>query len=124
MTNQDTVLIFAEAEALVRMFACDFLDDAGFKVFEASGADEALLLLQARPDVRVLVTDVEMPGSMNGFELAHRVRERWPRIAIVVVSGRWRAAEADLPEGARFISKPYSPDLMVQVIRDCVSEAH
>jgi len=95
------VVVLAEDEPLARMFASDFLDDAGFKVFEVCHADDALLLLQARPDVQVLMTDVEMPGgSMNGFELARRVRERWPRMAVVVVSGRAMPAPGDLPDTA------------------------
>jgi two-component system, response regulator PdtaR len=72
------VVLVVEDQTLVRMFMADFLDEAGFKVFEAVGADEALTVLEARPDVQAVVTDIEMPGSMNGIELTHVIRDRWP----------------------------------------------
>ncbi len=116
------VVIVSEDETLVRMFTADFLDEAGFKVFEAVNADEALALLQARPDVQALVTDVEMPnGSMNGFELARRVRERLPGVAIVIVSGRARPGQHDLPEGALFVSKPFQPTAVVTALNDLLT---
>jgi CheY-like chemotaxis protein len=68
------VVLVVEDETLVRMFMADFLDEAGFKVFEAVNADEALTVLKARPDVQVVVTDIEMPaGSMNGLRLARSI---------------------------------------------------
>ncbi len=88
-TTLRPVIIVSEDEWLVRMFAADFLDEAGFSVLEAANADEALVLLRTRPDVQAIVTDVEMPnGSINGFELARRARERLPGLAILIVSGR------------------------------------
>ena len=84
------LVLVVEDQTLVRMFMADFLDEAGFKVFEAVGADEALTVLEARPDVQAVVTDIEMPGSMNGIELTHVIRDRWPGIGVVVTSGRQR----------------------------------
>ena len=87
----------------MRMFASDFLDEAGFKVFEAVNADEALAVLQARPDVQAIVTDIEMPGAMNGIELAKAVRERWPGVRIVIISGRSNPSPGDhLPDDIAF----------------------
>jgi DNA-binding NtrC family response regulator len=111
-----TVLV-VEDETLVRMFASDFLDEAGFKVFEAVNADEAVAVLQARPDIQVVVTDVELPGSMNGFELAKVIRERWPGVGVIVNSGRRRPAPDELPEDIPFITKPYLPETIVALIR-------
>jgi CheY-like chemotaxis protein len=99
------------------MSMADFLDDAGFKVFEAVNADEAIALLQARSDVQVVVTDIEMPGSMNGLELARAVRVRWPGVGIVVTSGRVRPWSDDLMGGVVFLSKPYLPDAVIGAIR-------
>jgi CheY-like chemotaxis protein len=118
------VVLVAEDEVLVRMFAADLLDEAGFRVIEAGHANEALLLLQARPDVQVLVTDVEMTGgSIDGFELARQVRKRWPRIAIIVVSGRQTPGPGDLPEGVEFIAKPYRPTALLQAIQASVDRS-
>jgi DNA-binding NtrC family response regulator len=115
-----TVLV-VEDETLVRMFASDFLDEAGFKVFEAVNGDEAIAVLQARPDVQVVVTDVELTGSINGFELAVAIRERWPGVGVIVTSGRQRPAPDDLPEDAAFITKPYLPTTIVNLIRQIAS---
>jgi CheY-like chemotaxis protein len=82
------VVLVVEDETLMRMFMADFLDEAGFKVFEAVTADEALTVLQARPDVQVVVTDIEMPGTMNDLELTRVVRKRWPGVGVVISSGR------------------------------------
>lgn len=85
------VVLVVEDETLVRMFMADFLDEAGFKVFEAVNADEALTVLQARPDVQVVITDIEMPASaMNGLKLAQTFQERWPGVGVAISSGRER----------------------------------
>lgn len=111
------VILVVEDEPLVRMFLADALDEAGFKVFEAVSADEAITLLQARPDIQAVVTDIEMPGSMNGIGLAQAVRERWPGIGLAVTSGRVRPGPDDLPEDVVFLAKPYLLDTVITVIR-------
>ncbi len=110
-------LLVVEDQTLVRMFMADFLDEAGFKVFEAVSADEALTVLEARPDVQAVVTDIEMPGSMDGVELAREIRHRWPGIGVVVTSGRQRPGPDDLPDGVPFLAKPYLPETVITVIR-------
>jgi DNA-binding NtrC family response regulator len=118
LSAEEPVLVVAEDEPLVRLFAADFLEEAGFKVFEACYADEALTLLQSRPDVKVLMTDVEMGRGKNGFELAWEVRKRWPGVIVLIVSGRAYPSPDDLPEGAVFIRKPYTPTNILRVIHD------
>ena len=99
-----------EDETLVRMFASDVLDEAGFKVFEAANADEALAVLQARPDVQAIVTDIEMPGAMNDIALAKAVRERWPGSAERHHLGGLNPSPDDnLPDGIAFLTKPSLP---------------
>jgi CheY-like chemotaxis protein len=112
------VILVVEDETLVRMFMADFLDEAGFKVFEAVNADEALTVLQARPDVQVVVTDIEMPaGSMNGLTLARTIHERWPGIGVVITSGRERPDPDDPSDKVAFLAKPYLPDTIIAVIQ-------
>ncbi len=94
----------------------DFLDEAGFKVFEAVSADEALTVLEARPDVQAVVTDIEMPGSMNGIALARVIRDRWPGIGVIVTSGRQRPGPDELPDEVVFLAKPYVPETVITVI--------
>jgi two-component system, response regulator PdtaR len=104
---KDLVLV-VEDEALVRMSSADVIRDLGFEVIEAVDADHAISLLESVPGVMVVFTDIQMPGSMDGLLLA-AVRDRWPPIALLVTSGKMRPASSDMPTGARFISKPYSP---------------
>jgi CheY-like chemotaxis protein len=111
------VILVVEDEPLVRMFLADALDEAGFKVFEAVNADEALTILQARPDVQAVITDIEMPGSMNGIALAKAVQDRWPGIGLLVTSGRVRPGPDDLPADVAFLAKPYLLETIITVIR-------
>ena len=106
MTDSVHVLV-VEDEALVRMDIVDFLEREGFTVSEASSADEAISILERDDDVRILFTDIDMPGSMDGLKLAAAVRDRWPPVQIVVSSGHMIVDVADLPDGSMFFSKPY-----------------
>ena len=98
------IVLVAEDETLLRLLANDMLTDADYRVVEAQDGQEALAILGAQNTVRALLTDVNMP-NVDGLALARIVRQRWPHIAIVVTSGR--PMPAGLPEGARFIGKPY-----------------
>jgi CheY-like chemotaxis protein len=116
--QQPVIVLLAEDEALVRMMAADVLrEEGGFKVVEVVNADEALTVLEATADVRALVTDVEMPGSLDGFTLARVVKQAWPHIGIVVTSGRMAPGPNDLPSGALFIPKPYRPADLVAAVQ-------
>ena len=74
------VILVVEDEFLVRISTVEMIEDAGFRVLQAADADEAIEILQVRPDIRVIFTDIHMPGSMDGLRLAHAVRARWPPI--------------------------------------------
>jgi len=107
-TPASAVVLVVEDEPLVRLEAIDMLAGAGFRVIEAANADEAISILETRPDIRVVVTDIQMPGSMDGLKLAATIRNRWPPIALIVTSGRVSVTQQDLPERGRFLPKPYS----------------
>ena len=111
------VVLVVEDEPLVRMFLADFLEEAGFKVFEAVNADEALTVLRACLGVQVVITDIEMPGAMNGLKLARTVQERWPGIGVIVTSGRERPGPNDLSDTVAFLAKPYLPDTVITLVR-------
>lgn len=110
MTTGATILI-VEDEPLVRLAAVDIAESVGLQALEASNAEQAIAILEARPDIRVVFTDVNMPGSMDGLKLAHYIRDRWPPIKLVVASGLEIIAESDLPSGARFFPKPYDASI-------------
>jgi len=107
-TKPPAVLI-VEDEPLVRLCAVQIVEDAGYEVVEAANADEAIVILESRKDIRVVFTDIHMPGSMDGLKLVAAVRDRWPPIKIMVTSGRHFVPEQELPEGGRFFGKPYDP---------------
>jgi len=115
------VVLVVEDEVLVRMLACDILDDGGFKSLEAVAAREALALIDARPDIAVMFTDVDMPGEINGLGLAHLVAMRAPKVGIVVTSGASEPGPGDLPEAARFLRKPYSPSALLELVAEMIA---
>jgi CheY-like chemotaxis protein len=101
------VVLVVEDEVLVRTVAVDMVEQAGFEVIEACDADEAIRILESRQDIRVVFTDIQMPGSMDGIRLARAVRDRWPPVALIVTSGLAILTHDDLPAGGRFLRKPY-----------------
>jgi CheY-like chemotaxis protein len=112
------VVLIVEDEFLLRMNAVDMIAAAGFEAIEAANADEAIEILENRRDITVVFTDIQMPGSMDGLKLARAVRGRWPPIKIVATSGHIDVVETDLPDGGRFLPKPYSPQQVAGVLRE------
>jgi CheY-like chemotaxis protein len=116
-----TVILLVEDEPLVRMLGIDVLEDAGFAVVEAMDAREALEQLEAHPEVRILFTDVQMPGELDGVALARIVHDLRPDVHLVIASGRTRLLPEEIPDNSRFVPKPYRPDELVDVMRDVLS---
>lgn len=103
-TPSHPLVLVVEDDPLVRLDMALALSDAGFAVIEVPDAGEALEVLETRHTVGVVFTDVEMPGALDGLDLARIIAERWPEIAVLVTSGH-RRAEAIDPR--RFFPKPY-----------------
>jgi CheY-like chemotaxis protein len=122
-TPSRQLVLIVEDEALVRMTAADMVEEAGFEVLEATNADEAILLLEARRDITVVFTDIEMPGSMDGLRLAQAVRGRWPPIKIIATSGLYVVRDGDLPSGGLFLAKPYGPTRIASALREITAQA-
>jgi len=116
------VVLVVEDEPLVRMLGNEVLTEAGFRVIEAANATEALVLLEARPDILVVITDVELKGE-NGFELARFVRQRWPRVGIILCSGRAFPAPGEVPINAVFLGKPYPLATLVEQVKAMAERA-
>ncbi len=114
--NSPSRVLIVEDEPLIRMSVVGMVEDTGRQTVEAANADDAIRVLTHRSDIGLLFADVEMPGSMNGYELAHIVHERWPDIAIVITSGRMAPDADELPEGGRFIGKPYGPRALARTL--------
>ncbi|WP_242122014.1 response regulator [Sphingomonas lacusdianchii] len=110
-----TILI-VEDEALVRFDLVDFFTHAKWRVFEAENADAAIAILDQHQEIRVVLTDVQMPGSMDGVKLAHYVRDRFPPTVLFVVSGNAPIPESELPAQATFLPKPFDPHRLLRQI--------
>jgi CheY-like chemotaxis protein len=117
----NALIVVADDDVFERMGAsCMFLD-AGYRVLEAENADEALQLFESNADISLLFTDVSMPGSMSGSDLAHRVAERWPCVGIIMASGRPRPHA--LPPSMLFHDKPYEPVAVLRQAREMLGQA-
>ena len=115
-----TVLV-VEDEWLIRTDIAELLRKEGFVVLEAGDAEEAIKILEARTDIHLVFTDVDMPGSMDGLKLAAYVRDRWPPIKLIVTSGHVAVEESRLPQGGRFVRKPYDHRHISKAIVELIS---
>ena len=115
-------VLIVEDEALIRFSTVLSLEDEGFDVIEAADADEAIAVLTARPDIHILFTDIDMPGSMDGLKLSAFVRNRWPPVHIIVTSGKRLVEITDLPAGSVFFAKPYGLIEIAASMRKLVSD--
>ena len=103
-----TVILVVEDDPMVRAITVETLENDGFEVIEASTGDHALRVLQERTNIDVLLTDVEMPGSTDGFQLARAARQMYPHLVIIVVSGGVRSGFSGMAPDSRFVPKPYT----------------
>src|ERR1700693_6062362 len=103
----NALIVVVDDDVFERMGASGMFLDAGYRVLEAENADEALQFFETNADIRLLFTDVSMPGSMSGSDLAHQVARGWPGVAIIMASGRPRPHK--LPLSMLFHDKPYEP---------------
>ena len=117
------VVLVVEDEMLLRMRAVDMVEDAGFTPVEAVDADEAVAILEARSDIALLFTDIQMPGSMDGLKLAHAVHQRWPPIKIILVSGQLKLTNLDIPVDSCFFGKPLEAEVMIAQMRSMIPHA-
>jgi CheY-like chemotaxis protein len=100
------IILLVEDDALVQLELAAWLGDLGLTVLTADNADEARALLETRADIDCLLTDIQMPGAMNGIHLAHHVAGHWPPIKIIVMSGMVGTELCALPPGSCFLPKP------------------
>jgi CheY-like chemotaxis protein len=117
------IVLIVEDDMILRMRSVDIVEDAGYTPVEAVDADEALGILQSRSDIALLFTDIQMPGSMDGLQLAHAVYERWPQLKIILVSGQLKLSSAEIPRDSRFFGKPVVSDEIITEMQDMIGLA-
>jgi CheY-like chemotaxis protein len=113
--KQTTVLV-VEDEALIRLDIVEQLEKLGYIVHEAENADNAIAFLERSDDIRLVFTDVQMPGCMDGLQLAHFVRKRWPPTAIVICSAIKKPSTDELPAHTYWLAKPAMPDSVLKAV--------
>jgi DNA-binding NtrC family response regulator len=114
-------VLVVEDEVLLRMITVDAFADEGFEVFDAENATAALEILARHEKINALFTDVDMPGGMDGLKLAAVVKERWPQVQVLVTSGHHAVDADNLPPDARFTRKPYTPEAIIQTVKEMLS---
>lgn len=112
-------LVVAEDEPLIRLMVTDLLTESGFLVREAKDAEGALSILSSdASDIHVLFTDVRMPGAMDGLALTHHVKVNWPWIGLLIASAHAQPSATEMPEGCRFIAKPYQTAHLLALVTE------
>jgi two-component system, response regulator PdtaR len=116
----NALIVVVDDDVFERMGASGMFLDAGYRVLEAENADEALRFFETNADIRLLFTDISMPGSMSGSDLARHVAERWPSVGIILASGRPRPHK--LPLSMLFHDKPYEPSAVLRQARQMTAQ--
>ena len=111
-------ILIVEDEFLIRLTLAEVLTDEGYTVMEAETADEAVKLLEQTPDIDVLLTDIQLPGQLDGRALVQHVRQTQPDLPVIFMTGRPDAAVAH-GAGAReiYVAKPYLPSEICAAVR-------
>jgi two-component system, response regulator PdtaR len=118
MEKQKTVLIVDDEPGL-RTVVRFIVEDARFRTKEAASADEALQILYA-DGINVVLTDIEMPGSLDGLALAKKIRSKWQHVKVILMSGRTLPRRNELPDETQILAKPFSPDRLMYVIQEAL----
>jgi two-component system, response regulator PdtaR len=116
MNTKTPVILIAEDEAFISLYLQTILSEAGYDVIAVGDADKAIAVLEARDDVRIIMTDINMPGALNGLELAAAVKDRWPPIEIIVTTGLNPPDRDQMPVGSVFIPKPYNSEIVTSTV--------
>jgi CheY-like chemotaxis protein len=112
------VVLVVEDDWVQRMNVVETITLAGFEALEADNADDAIAVLETRQEITVVLTDITMPGSMDGLKLAAAIKLRWPSIRVVATSGVLEAHEVEMPEGSLFLAKPYGAEQILDTLRE------
>lgn len=121
IANDVAIVLVVEDEPLLRLAGIDLVEAAGFEALAASDATEAVAILESRDDIRIVFTDVDMPRGVDGMRLAAIIRDRWPPIKVIVVSGHIDDPGYLIPAETVFFAKPYREEQIVETIRQMLS---
>ena len=122
-TENAPFALVVDDDPLVRLIAMEILEEAGFQVLGAHHGDAAYAMMEERhSEVVLLFTDVQMPGTLDGFALARAVSASWPHVSIVVASGHAKPEPGQMPQKARFIGKPFGAKVVHEHLREILPD--
>ena len=119
MNQAKSVVLVVEDDPLILIHSRIALEDAGYEVIAAADGEAALTEVAGRDDLAALFTDIELPGAVDGVSVAEAMRLAHPTASIVVTSGKQAPGDGDLPDGGRFMAKPYTAAQMRRALADC-----
>jgi CheY-like chemotaxis protein len=112
--------LVVDDEPFLRLFVCETLEDAGYNAVSVGSGDEAIAILRGGAAFVAVVTDIEMPGNIDGLELAWNIQAHWPEMVVIITSGRKMPRVDELPLAASFLPKPISPERLVDTMAQLV----
>ena len=115
-------VLIVEDEPLIRADLTDVFEGAGYDVLGAKNGDEAEKLLEREPEISAVVTDIDMPGEVDGIWLSWIAYKRDPKIGVVVISGQIKPADGELPENACFQSKPFASEATLHMVQHMITD--
>jgi CheY-like chemotaxis protein len=121
MPSADNAVLLVEDEPLIRMSMHDALSDAGYLVVDAANAVEAIAILAARYDVLCVVSDITMPGEMNGLSLGWEMRRRWPSVALILETGNALPSPRMVPDRTTLLQKPFVTGELVSAVKAAIA---
>ncbi|MEQ7873385.1 response regulator [Sphingomonas sp. ASV193] len=119
-----TIVLLVEDESMIRVSTAQYFEDAGYTVFEAETAHEAILIIEQNEAVSIVFTDVDLGDEVDGVALLHLIASRWPPIRLFATSGAVNVPLADLPAGAAFFPKPYNHATVVESFEQAMIAAN
>jgi CheY-like chemotaxis protein len=115
--SKPRTILIVEDEAIISLELISWFEELGMTPLAASNADEAIALLEKHPEIELVLTDVKMPGgSIDGLGLAHHVRNRWPPVKIIILSGVLQIDDVQLPLSSIFLTKPCAPETLMDAM--------
>jgi two-component system, response regulator PdtaR len=124
--NTAGAVLVVEDEAMVNLDVSEALRDDGFETVQSYSGEEALSVLETRSDIRVVFADVNLPGTIDGIQLAREVQRRWPQIELLMTSSHKASELGELDvvsHYGRFVPKPYPPHAVARRIHDILKAA-
>lgn len=121
MSEAGLTILVVDDEPIIRFTLADALEEAGYRVLEASNVLEAVATIGKVTDISAIITDIDMPGGLSGIDLVQMVNKCQNQIPVIVTSGGHALETLNLPESTRFFSKPYNLEDIIVALRATIA---